>query len=190
MQREAAHSVLELARKINATAPIDCLPAQPAKTVYLGAQASPWWCFRLASPLPRGAGLLRLTAGPSQRGPFVFACVRAPQYVNNSTLSDITFLVEEKKFYAHRIALLASSDAFRAMFSGGYREKVRAAWPLHAGWARARPHGTRALCAASSPASEASEPQSQTRCPRLRLHACRRRPPSRSPTSPSGSSTA
>ncbi|XP_065034862.1 ARM REPEAT PROTEIN INTERACTING WITH ABF2-like isoform X2 [Musa acuminata AAA Group] len=45
------------------------------------------------------------------------------QYVNSSTLSDVTFLVEGKCFYAHRIALLASSDAFRAMFDGGYREK-------------------------------------------------------------------
>ncbi|XP_024380981.1 ARM REPEAT PROTEIN INTERACTING WITH ABF2 isoform X2 [Physcomitrium patens] len=45
------------------------------------------------------------------------------QYVNSSTLSDVTFLVEGRRFYAHRIALLASSDAFRAMFDGGYREK-------------------------------------------------------------------
>ncbi|KAJ7954914.1 ARM repeat protein interacting with ABF2 [Quillaja saponaria] len=45
------------------------------------------------------------------------------QYVNNATLSDVTFLVEGKRFYAHRICLLASSDAFRAMFDGGYREK-------------------------------------------------------------------
>ncbi|KAL7200680.1 hypothetical protein ACSBR1_032580 [Camellia fascicularis] len=45
------------------------------------------------------------------------------QYVNNSTLSDVTFLVEGKRFYAHRICLLASSDTFRAMFDGGYREK-------------------------------------------------------------------
>ncbi|XP_017414662.1 ARM REPEAT PROTEIN INTERACTING WITH ABF2 isoform X1 [Vigna angularis] len=45
------------------------------------------------------------------------------QYVNNATLSDVTFLVEGKQFYAHRICLLASSDAFRAMFDGGYREK-------------------------------------------------------------------
>ncbi|URE42097.1 BTB/POZ domain [Musa troglodytarum] len=45
------------------------------------------------------------------------------QYVNSSMLSDVTFLVEGKCFYAHRIALLASSDAFRAMFDGGYREK-------------------------------------------------------------------
>ncbi|XP_065035234.1 ARM REPEAT PROTEIN INTERACTING WITH ABF2-like isoform X2 [Musa acuminata AAA Group] len=48
---------------------------------------------------------------------------RGEQYVNSSTLSDVTFLVEGKCFYAHRIALLASSDAFRAMFDGGYREK-------------------------------------------------------------------
>ncbi|KAL2900661.1 ARM REPEAT PROTEIN INTERACTING WITH ABF2 [Bienertia sinuspersici] len=45
------------------------------------------------------------------------------RYVNNSTLSDVTFLVEGRRFYAHRICLLASSDAFRAMFDGGYREK-------------------------------------------------------------------
>ena len=52
-------------------------------------------------------------------------CVTSPtsQYVNNATLSDITFIVEGRKFHAHRIALLASSDAFNAMFSGGYREK-------------------------------------------------------------------
>ncbi|KAF2284158.1 hypothetical protein GH714_019625 [Hevea brasiliensis] len=45
------------------------------------------------------------------------------QYVNNSTLSDVTFLVEGRRFCAHRICLLASSDAFRAMFDGGYLEK-------------------------------------------------------------------
>ncbi|GFZ06032.1 ARM repeat protein interacting with ABF2 [Actinidia rufa] len=32
-------------------------------------------------------------------------------------------LATGKRFYAHRICLLASSDAFRAMFDGGYREK-------------------------------------------------------------------
>ncbi|KAL6500476.1 hypothetical protein OROHE_025842 [Orobanche hederae] len=45
------------------------------------------------------------------------------QFVNNPTLSDVTFLVEGNRFYAHRICLLASSDAFRAMFDGGYRER-------------------------------------------------------------------
>ncbi|VVA96640.1 unnamed protein product [Arabis nemorensis] len=46
------------------------------------------------------------------------------QYVNNATLSDVTFVVEGRRFYAHRICLLASSDAFRAMFDGGYRENT------------------------------------------------------------------
>ncbi|KAH9573657.1 hypothetical protein CY35_01G012100 [Sphagnum magellanicum] len=44
------------------------------------------------------------------------------QYVNSSTLSDVTFLVEGRQFFAHRIALLASSDAFCAMFDSGYME--------------------------------------------------------------------
>lgn len=48
------------------------------------------------------------------------------EYVNSRTLSDVTFSVEGRPFYAHRIALLASSDAFRAMFGGGYREKEAA----------------------------------------------------------------
>ncbi|KAI8471320.1 MAG: armadillo/beta-catenin repeat family protein [Monoraphidium minutum] len=53
------------------------------------------------------------------------------EYVNSRTLADVTFLVEGRPFYAHRIALLASSDAFRragrgAMFEGGYREKEAA----------------------------------------------------------------
>mmetsp|Transcript_4496 Transcript_4496/g.9672 ORF Transcript_4496/g.9672 Transcript_4496/m.9672 type:complete len:723 (-) Transcript_4496:189-2357(-) len=83
MQLVAANALLALAKKINATSSNeDCVPAQPAKTVYLGAQ-----------------------------------------YVNNATLADVSFVVEGRKFHAHRIALLASSDAFRAMFNGGYREK-------------------------------------------------------------------
>ena len=38
-------------------------------------------------------------------------------------LSDISFLVEGQTFYAHRIALLASSEAFKAMFVGPFKEK-------------------------------------------------------------------
>ena len=38
-----------------------------------------------------------------------------PQYVNNATLADVTFVVEGRTFHAHRIALLASSDAFRCV---------------------------------------------------------------------------
>ncbi len=44
------------------------------------------------------------------------------QYVNNQTMSDVTFVIEGRRFYAHRIALLASSDTFRAMFDGHYKE--------------------------------------------------------------------
>lgn len=52
------------------------------------------------------------------------------QYVNNATLSDVTFLVQDRKFYAHRIALLASSDTFRAMFDGHYKEKQASVIPI------------------------------------------------------------
>ena len=45
------------------------------------------------------------------------------EYVNNQTLSDVTFIVDGQPFYAHRIMLLASSDTFRAMFDGGYKER-------------------------------------------------------------------
>mmetsp|Transcript_2401 Transcript_2401/g.6020 ORF Transcript_2401/g.6020 Transcript_2401/m.6020 type:complete len:725 (-) Transcript_2401:100-2274(-) len=45
------------------------------------------------------------------------------EHVNNRKLSDVSFLVEGREFFAHRAALCASSDAFRAMFSSGYREK-------------------------------------------------------------------
>ena len=70
-----AAAMFELAKKIPATAAIDCAPAEPPSHVYLGEK-----------------------------------------YVNNQTLSDVTFLVEGKEFYAHRIALLASSDIFRQAF--------------------------------------------------------------------------
>jgi BTB/POZ domain len=52
------------------------------------------------------------------------------QYVNSQTLSDVTFLVEGRNFYAHRIALLASSDMFKAMFDGHYREKEASVIPI------------------------------------------------------------
>ncbi|KAE9612804.1 putative chromatin remodeling & transcription regulator BTB-POZ family [Lupinus albus] len=61
-----------------------------------------------------------IDAAPPSPTPQVYL---GEQYVNNCSVSDVTFLVEGKRFYAHRICLLASSDAFRAMFDGGYREK-------------------------------------------------------------------
>ncbi|CAH2072881.1 unnamed protein product [Thlaspi arvense] len=45
------------------------------------------------------------------------------EFVNNPTLSDVTFLIDGKHFYAHKICLVASSDIFRAMFDGVYKER-------------------------------------------------------------------
>lgn len=68
----------------------------------------------------KATALSPIDAAPPPPTPQVYLGER---YVNSSTLSDVTFLVEGSRFFAHRIALLASSDAFRAMFDGGYREK-------------------------------------------------------------------
>uniref|UniRef100_A0A6M2EDN0 BTB domain-containing protein n=1 Tax=Populus davidiana TaxID=266767 RepID=A0A6M2EDN0_9ROSI len=73
--------------------------------------------YRLAN---KATTLSHVDAAPPSPTPQVYL---GEQYVNNATLSDVTFLVEGRRFYAHRICLLASSDAFRAMFDGGYREK-------------------------------------------------------------------
>ncbi|XP_058077670.1 ARM REPEAT PROTEIN INTERACTING WITH ABF2 [Magnolia sinica] len=73
--------------------------------------------YKLAN---KAMSLSPMDAAPPSPTPQVYL---GGQYVNNPTLSDVTFLVEGRRFYAHRIALLASSDAFRAMFDGGYREK-------------------------------------------------------------------
>ncbi|KAJ4727476.1 ARM repeat protein interacting with ABF2 [Melia azedarach] len=73
--------------------------------------------YKLAT---KATSLSPMDAAPPSPTPQVYL---GEQFVNNPTLSDVTFLVEGKRFYAHRICLLASSDAFRAMFDGGYREK-------------------------------------------------------------------
>ncbi|OAY55802.1 ARM REPEAT PROTEIN INTERACTING WITH ABF2 [Manihot esculenta] len=73
--------------------------------------------YKLAN---KAMALSPVDAAPPSPTPQVYL---GEQYVNNATLSDVTFLVEGRRFYAHRICLLASSDAFRAMFDGGYREK-------------------------------------------------------------------
>ncbi|XP_038701545.1 ARM REPEAT PROTEIN INTERACTING WITH ABF2-like isoform X1 [Tripterygium wilfordii] len=73
--------------------------------------------YKLAN---KATTLSPVDAAPPSPTPQVYL---GEQYVNNSTLSDVIFLVEGRRFYAHRICLLASSDAFRAMFDGGYREK-------------------------------------------------------------------
>ncbi|XP_024981701.1 ARM REPEAT PROTEIN INTERACTING WITH ABF2-like [Cynara cardunculus var. scolymus] len=77
-------------------------------------------CVALCKLAEKASTLSPMDAGPSSPISQVYL---GEQYVNNPTLSDVTFLIEGKRFYAHRICLLASSDAFRAMFDGGYREK-------------------------------------------------------------------
>ncbi|KAI3506760.1 hypothetical protein L1887_21324 [Cichorium endivia] len=77
-------------------------------------------CVALRKLAEKANSLSPVDAGPSSPISQVYL---GEQYVNNPTLSDVTFLIEGKRFYAHRICLLASSDAFRAMFDGGYRER-------------------------------------------------------------------
>jgi len=42
--------------------------------------------------------------------------------VNNAQFSDVTFMVENKPFYAHKVIVAQLSEKFRAMFSTGMRE--------------------------------------------------------------------
>ncbi|XP_071738245.1 ARM REPEAT PROTEIN INTERACTING WITH ABF2-like [Rutidosis leptorrhynchoides] len=77
-------------------------------------------CVALLKLAEKAASLSPMNVEPSSPVSQVYL---GEQYVNNPTLSDVTFLIEGQRFYAHRICLLASSDAFRAMFDGGYREK-------------------------------------------------------------------
>ncbi|KAL8214942.1 hypothetical protein R6Q57_004391 [Mikania cordata] len=77
-------------------------------------------CVALCKLAEKASSLSPVDAGPQSPISQVYL---GEQYVNNPTLSDVTFLIEGKRFYAHRICLLASSDAFRAMFDGGYKEK-------------------------------------------------------------------
>jgi hypothetical protein len=44
------------------------------------------------------------------------------QFVNNDRFSDVSFIVEGKVVYGHKVILSLLSDRFRAMFSSGFRE--------------------------------------------------------------------
>ncbi|KAK8509913.1 hypothetical protein V6N13_093751 [Hibiscus sabdariffa] len=89
------------------------LESKSCKQQQAGSEA----LYKLAT---KGTSLSSVEAAPLSPTSQVYL---GEHYVNNPTLSDVTFLVEGKRFYAHRICLLASSDAFRAMFDGGYRER-------------------------------------------------------------------
>ena len=44
--------------------------------------------------------------------------------------SDIILVVEEQKFHVHRVMLSMASPVFKAMLSGGFKEKAAAEIPL------------------------------------------------------------
>lgn len=44
--------------------------------------------------------------------------------VNNPLHSDVTFVVQDRQFYAHKIVVSVLSEKYRAMFTGGMKESV------------------------------------------------------------------
>jgi hypothetical protein len=131
-----AVALFELAKKANATAPIDCAPAPPTPQVRFPGCIRRFWDTPRIADFSLSANSIHALAA-LQGGTDMCVCMSecpqvylGEQYVNNATLSDVTFLVEDRKFYAHRIALLASSDTFRAMFDGHYKEKEASIIPI------------------------------------------------------------
>jgi BTB/POZ domain/Kelch motif len=47
---------------------------------------------------------------------------RLRHYFNDEEFSDVTFIVQNRKVYGHRLVLSIVSDCFRAMFTTGFRE--------------------------------------------------------------------
>jgi len=48
-------------------------------------------------------------------------------YFNNEEFSDVTFLVEGRRVYCHRLVLSLASDCFKAMFTTGFKESTNCA---------------------------------------------------------------
>ncbi|KAE9460608.1 hypothetical protein C3L33_07506, partial [Rhododendron williamsianum] len=125
-QQDVSVALYKLATKASSLCPMDAAPPSPTPQVdviyfvtagILQDLDKLFWSsvvYLIGESLRFGCVIVQL---------FLLQVYLGEQYVNNLTLSDVTFLVEGKRFYAHRICLLASSDAFRAMFDGGYREK-------------------------------------------------------------------
>jgi hypothetical protein len=124
-----------------APAPADLAAAfveRGALDVLLAALADPATAPKLQRQAARAAGRVARAAGataPIRAGgdlapPDPKTVFLGERFVNNATLSDVTFLVEGRPFHAHRIALLASSDTFRAMFDGHYREREAPSIPI------------------------------------------------------------
>jgi hypothetical protein len=61
---------------------------------------------------------MRITEPPS---PQLYAS-RLRHFYNDEEFSDVTFLVEGRKVYGHKLVLSTVSDCFRAMFMTGFRE--------------------------------------------------------------------
>jgi len=49
---------------------------------------------------------------------------RLRHFFNDQEFSDVTFIVEGRKIYGHRMVLSLVSDCFRAMFTNGFKESV------------------------------------------------------------------
>lgn len=52
------------------------------------------------------------------------------QYINNRSMSDVKFIVEGREWYAHKVQLHASSEIFRSMLEGNYKEKDASSIPI------------------------------------------------------------
>lgn len=64
------------------------------------------------------APLMKVTEPPS---PQLYAS-RLRHFYNNEEFSDVTFLVEGRKVFGHKLVLSTVSDCFQAMFMAGFRE--------------------------------------------------------------------